>query len=148
MRDRPARPPSSPRRTASLPAWIAPASDLFGAGPASLSFTLPPNQDAPRSAVIVVGGQNVTIAQAGAMTIAGQITLAGSPLEGAGITLSGASEATTASDSGGYFSFENLDSTASYTITPALDGYVFTPANLTFSNVTANPVANFTAKAR
>jgi hypothetical protein len=129
-----------------LPSWIGVSGDPFGAGTATLSLTLAPNLDAPRTAAIVVGGQSVTIAQAGTMTIVGQIILAGNPLEGVSIALAGSATATATSDSGGYFWFENLDSTGNYTVTPSLDGYTFTPASLTFNNVTANPTANFTAK--
>jgi len=132
----------------SLPAWIGVSGDFYGAGPAGLNLMLASNPDAPRSATIVVGGQSVIIGQAGTMTIVGQITAAGTPLEGVSVMLDGTQSATTATDSGGYFWFDSLDSSASYTVKPALDGYTFTPSSQTFTNVIANPTANFTAKAQ
>ena len=128
-----------------LPAWISVSGDPFGAGPATATLVLPPNSDAPRSATIIIGGTNVTVAQAGNMTIVGQVTMAGAPLPGVNLALSGGKTDTATSDSGGFFSFAALDSTASYTVTPALSGYGFAPASQTFTNATANPTANFAA---
>jgi hypothetical protein len=128
----------------SLPNWISVAGDPFGSGPASLTLTLAPNADAPHSATVVIGGQNIVIGQAGTMTIVGQVTLSGNPLPGVTISLSDGETALT--DSGGFFTFSGLDSTASYVVTPTLDGYTFSPASQTFTNMTANPTANFTAK--
>src|SRR5271157_3448660 len=79
------------------------------------------------------------------MTILGQVTLSsGNPLPGVTVTLSGSPTPAT-TDSGGNFSFENLNSAATYTVTPSLAGYGFVPPSLTFTNAIANPAANFVA---
>jgi uncharacterized protein (TIGR03437 family) len=103
------------------------------------------NPGAPRSATILIGGQNVTVTQAGAMTILGQVTLSsGSPLPGVTIALSG-SQTPATTDSGGNFWFSNLNSTGTFTVTPSLAGFGFVPPSLTFTNASANPAANFVA---
>jgi uncharacterized protein (TIGR03437 family) len=71
----------------------------------------------------------------------------GNPLPGVTVTLSGAQTPAT-TDSGGNFSFENLNSAATYTVTPSLAGYSFVPPSLTFTNASANPAANFVAWAQ
>jgi uncharacterized protein (TIGR03437 family) len=130
----------------SLPAWAAVSGNPFGIGPGTVALSVAANNDAPRTATIVAGGQNVTLAQAGNATIAGQITLpAGGALAGVAVALTGSQNASATADSGGNYSFSNLDSTGSYTVTPALAGYSFVPASQTFANMTANPTANFVA---
>jgi len=130
----------------SLPFWAAAAGNPFGIGPASVTLSIGANNDAPRTAVIVVGGQNVTLAQAGSATIAGQVTLAsGGTLSGVTVKLSGGQTTSAVADSGGNYSFSGLDSTGSYTLTPSLAGYAFVPPSQTFANMTSNPTANFTA---
>jgi uncharacterized protein (TIGR03437 family) len=129
-----------------LPAWISVAGDPFGAGPGSVNLAVAANSGPPRTATILIGGQNVAVEQAGRMTIAGQVTSrTGSAMPGVAVTLSGARNATATTDSGGNFVFGALDSAASYTVTPALAGYVFAPPTQTFANATANPTANFSA---
>jgi uncharacterized protein (TIGR03437 family) len=130
----------------SLPAWASVSGSPFGTGPGTATLSVAANHDAPRTATIVVAGQNVTLAQAGSATIAGQVTLpVGGGLAGVSLTLTGSQNASTTADSGGNFSFSNLDSTGGYTVTPSLAGYVFVPASQTFANMTANPAANFVA---
>ena len=71
-------------------------------------------------------------------TISG--TISGPGASGASVNLTGASTATTTADGSGNYSFAGL-ANGSYTITPSLTGYVFTPASRTVavsgSNVTA-----------
>ena len=130
----------------SLPAWATVAQPPFGVGPGTVTLTLAVNNDAPRTATILVAGQNVTLAQTGSATIAGLVTLAaGGALPGATVTLTGAQCASATTDSGGNFGFTGLDSTGSYTVTPSLAGYGFVPASQTFANMTGNPAANFVA---
>jgi uncharacterized protein (TIGR03437 family) len=131
-----------------LPDWIAVSGDLFGAGPASATLVIAPNPDMPRSGTFVAGGQNVTVTQAGTATILGQVTLrttAGAAVAGVTIGLTGAVTAQVMTDAGGNFAITNLNSTGTYTVTPALAGYSFVPVSQTFTNTTANPTANFTA---
>jgi uncharacterized protein (TIGR03437 family) len=105
------------------------------------------NSDAPRSATILIGGLNVAVAQAGTMTILGQVTLSsGNPLPGVTVTLGALGWETPATtDSGGNFWFENLNSAGTYTVTPSLAGYSFVPPSLTYANVSANPAPAFVA---
>ena len=138
---------SCPWAVESLPAWTTLSGNTFGTGPATVTLGVAANPDAPRSATIVIGSQNVAVAQAGAMTILGQVTLSsGNPLPGVAVTLGTLGLQTpTTTDSGGNFSFSNLNSAATYTVTPSLAGYSFVPPSLTFANVSANPAANFVA---
>ena len=136
---------SCPWAVESLPDWTTLSGNAFGTGPATITLAVEANSDVPRSATILIGGQNVAVAQAGVMTILGQVTLSsGNPLPGVTVTLSG-SQTPTTTDSGGNFSFENLNSAATYTVTPSLAGYSFVPPSLTFTNAAANPAANFVA---
>jgi uncharacterized protein (TIGR03437 family) len=75
------------------------------------------------------------------------VTLAsGNPLPGVTVTLGALGWQTSATtDSGGNFSFENLNSAGNYTITPSLAGYGFVPPSLTYANVSANPAPAFVA---
>jgi len=130
----------------SLPAWAAVSGSPFGTGPGTVTLSITANNDAPRTATIVVGGQNVSLAQAGNATIAGQIALpAGGGVAGVAVQLSGSQSATTTADSGGNYWFSGLDSTGSYTVTPSLAGYTFVPASQAFAKMTSNPTGNFVA---
>jgi len=61
---------------------------------------------------------------------------------GATVNLSGSQTATTITDSNGNYSFAGLAATGSYTITiPQTDYYTFAPQS--FSNLSANQIANF-----
>ncbi|MGO8734397.1 MAG: FG-GAP-like repeat-containing protein [Terriglobia bacterium] len=88
--------------------------------------------------------QNATLTY----TITGQVT-APEPggLSGVTVLLSGsASNSTTTSGSGNY-AFTGLAAAGTYTVTPSLSGYTFSPASYTFSNLSANQTAaNFTAQ--
>jgi uncharacterized protein (TIGR03437 family) len=129
----------------SMPAWIGAAS-TYGAGPGALLLGIAANPDVPRTATILVGGQNVTVSQAGIATFAGQVTLpTGGPLPGVSIALSGSAAGTAITDSGGNYAVSNLSSAGAYTLTPSLAGYSFVPASQTFSNVFANPAVSFVA---
>jgi uncharacterized protein (TIGR03437 family) len=96
----------------------------------------------------VVGGQSVTVAQAGAATIVGQVTLrtaTGAPVAGVTIGLTGTATMQATTDAGGNYAISNLDSTGTYTVTPVLAGYSFVPVSQTFTNTGTNPTASFTA---
>jgi uncharacterized protein (TIGR03437 family) len=138
--------PSCPWAIESIPAWTTLSGNAFGTGPATVTLSVAANPDAPRSATMLIGGQSLVLAQAGNMTIVGQVTLAsGNPLPGVAIALSGGSQPPTTTDSGGNFSFSNLNSAGTYTITPSLAGYGFVPPSLTYANVSANPAPAFVA---
>lgn len=129
-----------------LPVWLAAPGSSFGTGPGAVTFQVTANSGAPRTATILAGGQNVVIAQAGTMTITGQvISNSGTALPGVALALSGGKSGTASSDSGGNFAFSGFTSSGTYTVTPSLTGYAFVPTSQTFTNATTNPTANFTA---
>lgn len=123
-------------------------------GLANGSYTVTPTLSGfaytPASRSINVSGASVTNANfTGAVqtwSISG--TLTGSGASGALVTLSGAAaSASTTTNGAGQYSFSGL-ANGSYTVTPALSGYTYTPVNRTVvvngANVTG---ANFTGTA-
>jgi len=81
----------------------------------------------------------------GTFSISGQVTFGGVGLQGVLITLSGAAGGTTTTGPGGNYTFTNL-SPGSYTVTPSLQSFSFTPINAqrTISTASFTDV-NFTA---
>jgi hypothetical protein len=75
-------------------------------------------------------------------TISGQVSNSGTALSGVSIALSGSLTGTATTDSTGNYSF-TVNGGGSYTVTPSLANYTFTPPASTFNNVTANQTANF-----
>ncbi|MGC8724815.1 MAG: carboxypeptidase regulatory-like domain-containing protein, partial [Acidobacteriota bacterium] len=67
-------------------------------------------------------------AAAATYSLSGTVTQGGSGLAGVTVALSGAASATTTTGSGGAYTFTGL-ANGSYTVTPSLSGYVFTPAS-------------------
>jgi uncharacterized protein (TIGR03437 family) len=130
----------------SLPTWITVAGSPFGTGSGTITLNVAANNDVPRSATMLAGGQSLVIGQLGNMTINGQITTPTSAVvPGVSLNLTGAVTAKTTSDSGGNFAFTGFTSSGTYTVTPTLAGYAFLPASQTFTYATSNPAANFTA---
>ena len=76
-------------------------------------------------------------------TISGQVTISSGTGLGS-VTVSLSTGATTTTDGSGNYSFAGLPS-GNYTVTPSATGYQFTPNNQTFSSITSNETANFTA---
>ncbi|PYS68235.1 MAG: hypothetical protein DMF69_20800, partial [Acidobacteria bacterium] len=72
-------------------------------------------------------------------------TLAGLPVSGATITLSGAESGFSVTDNQGHYSFPNLATNTSYTVTPSLVNYSFTPGSRTFSLIANKLDADFLA---
>jgi len=115
------------------------------------SYTVTPTLSgytfSPSSQNVTVNGASVSVPQFTAMattyTVSGTISGVG----GASVALSGTSSASTVSNGSGAYSFANL-SNGSYTVTPTLSGYTFSP---TSRNVTVNganvSVPQFTAVA-
>lgn len=77
--------------------------------------------------------------------ITGRVTLSGTGLPGVGVALSGTQSGSTTTDSSGNYSFASLGAGGNYTVTPTGTGYTFSPASQSFSNLTGNQTANFTA---
>ena len=69
----------------------------------------------------------------------------GAPLAGATMTLSGSSSATTTTLADGSYSFTNVVSGSSCTVTAAKDGYLLTPPSQTFDDLSADGNADFQA---
>jgi archaellum component FlaF (FlaF/FlaG flagellin family) len=93
----------------------------------------------PASATVTVNNGNVigqnfeAVSPSGGITysVSGTVTASdGSALSGVTMTLSGASTGTVTTDTGGNYSFTGL-ADGTYTITPSLTGYTFSPSSLT-----------------
>ena len=73
-------------------------------------------------------------------TISGQVNLSGGgALSGVTVMLSGGAGGSTTTDSSGNFSFTGLAAGGSYTVTPSLSGYSFSPLSQTFNNLHRQP---------
>jgi Tol biopolymer transport system component len=79
-------------------------------------------------------------------TISGRITRVGASLSNVTVALSGTTTATTVTNSLGNYQFSNLPQNGNYTITPSLANHVFAPPSHAFTNLTANQIADFTAR--
>jgi uncharacterized repeat protein (TIGR01451 family) len=66
-------------------------------------------------------------------------------LEGVKVTLSGAKSATTQTDAGGHFVFDNLEMGANYVVTPTKDNFRFSPASRSVNNLSGVQTAYFDA---
>jgi hypothetical protein len=76
--------------------------------------------------------------------ISGTVTIVGSSPGGVTVTLSGDASAVTTTAADGSYAFTSLPASHNYTVTPSLPKFVFSPPSLTFTNLSANRVANFT----
>ncbi|MDQ3803860.1 MAG: carboxypeptidase regulatory-like domain-containing protein, partial [Acidobacteriota bacterium] len=77
-------------------------------------------------------------------SVAGRLAdIAGKPLAGASLLLSGTQSGAATTDADGNYSFPNLIGGGNFTVRPARPGYFFTPAALTFNGLAANRTANF-----
>jgi hypothetical protein len=76
--------------------------------------------------------------------IRGTITIVGSSPGGVTVTLGGDAAAVTTTASDGSYSFTSLPASHNYTVTPSLPKFAFSPPSITFTNLSANRVANFT----
>ena len=93
-----------------------------------------------------VDGTNLLVAWAPApLTISGQVTFSGEGLNGVTVNLSGALVRSTTTSGAGNYGFY-VEAGGPFTVTPTLAGYAFTPPSITFSNMTTNEPANFTAQ--
>jgi hypothetical protein len=136
--------------------WITITTATSGTGSGTISYTVAANTStAARTGTMTIAGQTFTVTQAGkpasTFTISGRITTVGATATGlAGVTvkLTGARALTRTTDSSGAFSFTGLP-TGNYRVTPTKLGYLFTPANRSYTALSADQTtANFTATAR
>jgi uncharacterized repeat protein (TIGR03803 family) len=127
--------------------YAAGASVTFGAAPAAgWSFT---GWSGPCSGIAscnltMNGNQSVTATFTPAYTISGQVTLDGSGLTGVTVSLRGSSSGSTTTNVSGSYSFPVIGG-GSYSVTPALTDYTFSPGSTNFDNLSGNQTANFTA---
>jgi uncharacterized protein (TIGR03437 family) len=127
-----------------VPASVTVAAGALSAGfSASVAATVPASQTAMVTASAAAAIQTFSLSLAASTwTITGGVGTAGS---GAAIALSGTSAAAATADASGSYTFSGL-ANGSYTITPSLSGYTFSPASVAVTvsgaNVTA---ASFTA---
>jgi trimeric autotransporter adhesin len=73
-------------------------------------------------------------------------TMSGAVTSGVTMTLSGAASATTTTGTGGTYTFSGL-ANGTYTVTPSLSGYTFSPTSTSVTISGANQTANFTSTA-
>ncbi len=110
------------------------------------SYTVTPNKSgfnfSPTSQSVTLNGASAS----GVSFITLTYTISGKVTGGTGVTvsLSGSATATTTTDSSGKFSFANLNA-GSYTVTPSMSGFTFSPASHSVTVSTANVTGvNFT----
>lgn len=103
--------------------------------PSNTGYTFNPASKQVTVANANVAGINFTASSA-TLSISGTISPATAG-NGATVTLSGTSSATTTADSSGSYSFGNLTS-GSYTVTPSKTGFTFNPASQQVSLTTSN----------
>jgi hypothetical protein len=126
-------------------AVTVPASVVVAAGASSASFTatagtISSAQTAKLTASSGVSSQSFTLN----LTVP-VFTISGSAgTSGATLTLTGKSGATTTSGGTGSYSFTGLPA-GTYTVTPSLTGFAFTPGSTTVTITNANATVNFTA---
>lgn len=123
--------------------------DLLSGGDFAVTPTRAGYQFTPatRTLTNLQANQTASFSAVAIHTISGQVTLNGSGLSGVNIALSGGATNSATTDVNGNYSFSSLTSGGTYTVTPTLVGYTFTPPNSTFTNLSANQTANFTAAA-
>jgi photosystem II stability/assembly factor-like uncharacterized protein len=119
--------------------------------PAGGNYTVTPTLVNYTFAPVSLSFNNLSAAQTANFTgtrnthgISGRVLANGYTLSGVTIALTGSQTGTATTDPSGYFSF-NLPAGGTYTVTPSLSGYVFSPASLTFSNLSGNVSGSFTA---
>jgi hypothetical protein len=128
--------------------FLAISAPNTGTGNATVTYTVAPNAStSTRSGTIVVAGAVVTITQDAATdnSIVGQVlsgaTNAG--VNGATVTLSGASSATTTTNAAGGYSFTGLTPGASYTVTPSGNSLTYSPGSKSVASLSGIAVENF-----
>jgi hypothetical protein len=126
---------------------LDPTGLVFTAG-STLSTNFPITPGAMQG--VAPAGMNAFLANINpsAYSISGTVTTqAATPLSGVVVTLNGGGTGSIPTDSNGYFFFSGLAGGATYTITPSMNGYTFSPSGYTFDNFDANQTAYFTANA-
>jgi hypothetical protein len=124
---------------------VANTSGVYSFSVLNGSYTVTPTKTgfiftSPSQAVTVNGGNaTANFSSAQIFTISGTISGAGG--NGATVSLTGPSSATTTANASGAYTFAVVN--GSYTVTPTKAGFAFTPANQTVTVSGANKTANF-----
>lgn len=116
------------------------------AGLANGSYTVTPSKTGfafnPTSTSVSVSGANVTGTDFTATSAATTYSISGSTgIAGATITLSGANTGSVTTGAGGAYTISGLVP-GSYTVTPSLSGFTFSPTSAAVTITTANSTAN------
>ena len=85
-----------------------------------------------------------TVNASATANISGRVTDEATGLSGVTVTLSGGQSTTTTTDAQGNYTFANLPSNASYSVSASQSGNTFSPASWDFDRLRGNQVANFT----
>jgi hypothetical protein len=121
---------------------------IFNSVPSGGNYTITPtkaNYDfAPASMATgaLQGNQTLTFLGGLRYTLGGRVTDHGNGLNGVTVTLSGSQSATTTTNATGAYSFDVLAGD-SYTVTPSLAEYYFSPASKAFNNLSSSQLADF-----
>jgi hypothetical protein len=124
----------------------------IGGLPAGGNFTVTPTADRytinPINQTFNNLSANQTVNFVGTLktyTISGHVTnTGGSALSGVGVSWSGSQSGSTQTDASGNYSF-SVPAAGTYTVSPSMTGVDFSPINKTFSNLSGNQTANFSA---
>jgi serine protease AprX len=107
-----------------------------------------PNNSFGYGRVDALAAYNASSPTAATDTVSGRIVdNNGNPVEGAVINLSGTQTRETITDAQGNYSFDSVEISGFYTVTPARVNYAFSPANRSFSLLGVQTEASFTATA-
>ncbi|MBI4892483.1 MAG: hypothetical protein HY821_17795, partial [Acidobacteria bacterium] len=97
------------------------------------------------NSVTVSGGGASTVTSADAAVVEPVYTVSGNVgVSGATVALTGSATGSALSDAGGSYSFANLRSSGSYTLTPSKAGFTFAPVSTTIGPLAGNQTVNFT----
>ncbi|HEX5733937.1 MAG TPA: carboxypeptidase regulatory-like domain-containing protein [Blastocatellia bacterium] len=72
----------------------------------------------------------------------------GNSMAGVSVTLSGSQSGTAITDANGNYSFASLPAGGNYNVAPTAQFYLFSPASLSFNDLSGNQAANFTGTRR
>lgn len=145
--------------------WMAKSNDSWisitggtastGTGSGTVSYTVAANASpATRTGTLTVAGKTFTVTQSAAapasFTISGLVKLGTAGFRGVAMkltsTTAGFTPRTVSTSSTGAYTFSNVPGGRTYQLTPIKSGYIFTPPNRTFANLSRNQVGNFIVK--
>jgi hypothetical protein len=111
---------------------VTPSQLFFAYTPSNISFEL------------VSGDQTANFYALEVHSISGRITQSNGPsINGVTVLLTGSQNGTAVTDSNGDYSFANLSSSGTYTVTPNRNGYTYQQPSQTFHGLTGNQTADF-----